>query len=862
MAEQIPRLGEETNNQLRHEPSLAFLKRIIAALIAGAVVAATGIHIVAPEQTMRLVGPMLMLLLAATAGYLVWRGRIQAATNVLVFGVWAAVTGVTLLTDGVNSPAVIAYPLIILMTGWLINARAALVVAGLTVAATVGFVLAEAWGSLPIPLPSPATMRGGDQIVIYVLSAVLTVFLLRIYDNQLRTLRTVGSELAERMRDLQARKTELHRAQAVGNFGSWVYDIVGDTMRLSAETCRIFGLPEGTTGSRDSYLARTHAEDRGVVDSAWQAALKGAAFDHEHRIVVGEAIRWVRQKAELEFAEDGTPLRSVGITQDITDRKRVRAELEQYRHHLEELVRNRTAELQDANNKLLDTQFAMDSVGIGIHWVDARTGRFLYVNRVASEKLGYTPDEMLRLSVWDIAIDRTPESFMKAIDGFREQGQVQFETRNRTRDGTIIPVEVTIHYVPERQNHPPRLITFWRNIARRKQAELALMQAKEAAESANIAKSAFLANMSHEIRTPMNGILGMASILRREGVTPQQAERLDRIDSASRHLLGIINDILDLSKIEAGKFVLEEAPVAVSSLLKNVVSLLSERCKAKNIQLLVKNESLPPHLVGDPTRLQQALLNYANNAVKFTEKGTVTLRISKQEETAETVLVRFEVTDTGIGIAPEAMQRLFSAFEQADHSTARKYGGTGLGLAITRRLADLMGGDAGVESTPGVGSTFWFTARLKKGDEAAVTQRTAHGDAEKLVEQHYAGSRVLIADDEPINREVARIQLNAAGLVVDTAEDGVEAIALARRTAYVAIFMDMQMPNTDGLEATRQIRMLPGYRQTPIIAMTANAFAEDKERCLAAGMDDFLIKPFDPDMLFATLLRGLDRHNG
>ena len=504
----------------------------------------------------------------------------------------------------------------------------------------------------------------------------------------------------------------------------------------------------------------------------------------------------------------------------------------------------------------------MDSVGIGIHWVDARTGRFLYVNRVASEKLGYTPDEMLRLSVWDIAIDRTPESFMKAIDGFREQGQVQFETRNRTRDGTIIPVEVTIHYVPERQNHPPRLITFWRNIARRKQAELALMQAKEAAESANIAKSAFLANMSHEIRTPMNGILGMASILRREGVTPQQAERLDRIDSASRHLLGIINDILDLSKIEAGKFVLEEAPVAVSSLLKNVVSLLSERCKAKNIQLLVKNESLPPHLVGDPTRLQQALLNYANNAVKFTEKGTVTLRISKQEETAETVLVRFEVTDTGIGIAPEAMQRLFSAFEQADHSTARKYGGTGLGLAITRRLADLMGGDAGVESTPGVGSTFWFTARLKKGDEAAVTQRTAHGDAEKLVEQHYAGSRVLIADDEPINREVARIQLNAAGLVVDTAEDGVEAIALARRTAYVAIFMDMQMPNTDGLEATRQIRMLPGYRQTPIIAMTANAFAEDKERCLAAGMDDFLIKPFDPDMLFATLLRGLDRHNG
>jgi two-component system sensor histidine kinase/response regulator len=255
---------------------------------------------------------------------------------------------------------------------------------------------------------------------------------------------------------------------------------------------------------------------------------------------------------------------------------------------------------------------------------------------------------------------------------------------------------------------------------------------------------------------------------------------------------------------------------------------------------------------------RSALLNYATNAVKFTETGAVTLRTLKQDETAESVLVRFEVQDTGIGIPAEILPRLFSAFEQADKSTTRKYGGTGLGLAITRRLAELMGGTVGVDSSPGVGSTFWFTARLRKAKVTrGIPPPMPIAGAEQLIRQRCQGSRILVVDDEPINREVARMLLADAGLEVDLAADGEQAVAMARQTAYAAIFMDMQMPKLDGLDATRQIRGIPGCRETPIIAMTANVFAEDKKRCIDAGMNDFIAKPFDPYTVFATLLKSL-----
>ncbi|MDD5247576.1 MAG: ATP-binding protein [Rhodocyclaceae bacterium] len=387
-----------------------------------------------------------------------------------------------------------------------------------------------------------------------------------------------------------------------------------------------------------------------------------------------------------------------------------------------------------------------------------------------------------------------------------------------------------------------------------------LSGAKQAAEAANVAKSTFLANMSHEIRTPLHAIMGMAHLIRRAGVPPEQAQRLDRIDAAGRHLLGIVNDVLDLSKIESGKFTLDEAELSIGAIVDHVCSIIAERAHAKGLGIVVENGALPARLLGDHTRLREALLNYASNAVKFSEHGTVTLGTSLEQEDADSALVRFEVRDTGIGIAPEVIPQLFCAFEQADNSTTRKYGGTGLGLAITKRLAGLMGGDAGVVSTPGVGSTFWFTVRLKKATTPREPAPPAPQEsAEAILKRDYGDLKVLVADDDADNRYITQSLLKDVWPQIDVAENGAEAVDLARRNAYDVILMDMRMPHMDGLEATRRIRRLPGGAQVLILALTANVFPENKAQCLEAGMNDLIPKATHAEAPFAAILKWLPR---
>ncbi len=735
----------------------------------------------------------------------------------------------------------------------------------------------------------------------------------------------------------------------------------------------------------DGQLSATRSEQ--LIEQAIRAG--SSRFEWTHRRLDGSL--FIAEVLLTAISQRGSQMLHVVWT-DITEAKRAENELRQHREQLERLVTERTAQLEQRSGSLrranAEQQAIFDTVSSGVvvinHFVVQRA------NRGLKTMLGFSEGEIAgtHVSAWfpsEAAFEAVAREFEQQIAA---GGAFQADQQLRRRDGTLFWARLKAMPLSGEDFAEGTYVSTIEDITAERTMLDETMRARTIAEEAARAKADFLANMSHEIRTPMNAVVGLTHLLLKTDLQLKQRQYLEKIRASSQHLLSIINDILDFSRSESGRLKLEQVDFDLEKVLGNVIGLVAEPARAKGLELVIDlAPQVPMHLIGDPLRVGQVLVNYVNNAVKFTQHGEIVIAVSVVERGDTAVTLRFDVRDTGIGISPEQQARLFESFQQADTSTTRRFGGTGLGLAIAKRLAQLMDGTVGVESQPGKGSRFWFTAKLGVGQVedgqrgpgpdvrgwrillatsndptrdairrmldslhfnvnavaslAEATAALAAADAERrpfkllmfdaamaeatggdvtqdvhglhllspprlivlnagsrgappplpgsLIEaviekpatpstlldavmlaarsttgprvpqlmelrkrnaaQVLKGARVLVVEDNEVNREVITELLDQYGLAIDTAEDGAVAVRKVSEQQYDLVLMDVQMPVLDGLDATVEIRKLPGAAALPIVAMTANALSGDRERCLEAGMNDYVSKPVDPETL-------------
>ncbi len=632
---------------------------------------------------------------------------------------------------------------------------------------------------------------------------------------------------AERLRALAAEQELLLQNLQVGI----VYTGDGKLLRANPRFAEMFGFADTETlvGRGSACLYPDEAELKRFGAEVGRAFAAGQVFSGEWKAARQDGSTFDAYARARAISHPGYQYATIWMIDDITERKRS-----------EEALRvAHAAQL---------AIFEAASVGIGI----LRDGVILRCNRRLEEIFGYAHGELegKPTRIWYPSDAAYQEG--RRIANARIGERSRYDLQLRRADGTLFWCRMQARYIDPNSTHGS--VWVMEDVTEENQAAEALREAKRLADEATQAKSMFLANMSHEIRTPMNAIIGMSHLALKTALDPRQRDYIAKVHGAGTALLGIVNDILDFSKIEAGRLEIEHVPFALAQVLTNVTTLLDDKAHEKGLALTVEvAPEVPPALVGDPLRLGQVVTNLVSNAIKFTEEGHVAVRVLLLERRADGVQLQLEVRDSGIGMTQAQTARLFQAFSQADGSTTRKYGGTGLGLTISKRLVEAMGGSIAVDSTPGRGSSFWFTLRMGVAERSTLPAAPTPAVPDGMP---LGGVRLLLAEDNEINQQIAVELLESAGASVTVAENG--RVALDLLTAggpFDAVLMDLQMPVMDGMQATAQIRADVRFAQLPVIAMTAHAMVEERERCLAAGMVDHITKPIDPPSMLQTLAR-------